>query len=263
MKIDIICSKKDEASKNIHEHLLLVLKSHSENQVGEHKVKLHLMEKESIYMENIDKELGCDMIIFATKHVSKSGIHSLSVHTQGNWGSADYGGVKRDLGISPACWLKEGLRLLEKKSADLHYEAIQECTHHGPQLSTPSFFIEIGSSLKEWQNKNTGKIIANTIMELLEMKIPSYKTAVGIGGLHHTPSFKKIVLNTNIAIGHVCPKYNLHALDEKMLMQALEKTEPKANLVLVDWKGLGEHKEKVLELLKKVSVEWKKTKEII
>lgn len=257
MRIVILCSKGDEASVNIHSFLIKLIKL----QMGAHEVSLHLMDTESIYMEHVDKELSCDMIIFPTKHQSKSRIHSLSVHTQGNWGTAEIGGKSGELGISPACWLKAAMKLLSKKAENLHYEDIQECTHHGPYLDVPSFFIEIGSSLEEWRNPKAGKMIAETIVELLEMNIPMCKTAVGVGGLHHTPNFKKIILDSNIAIGHVCPKYNLEHFDEKMLLQAMNKTFPKAELVIVDWKGLGEHKERIKKILEKAGVEWNRTKD--
>ncbi len=227
--------------------------------MGEHQVKLFLKDKDSVYLENIDQEINCDMIIFPTMHQSKSGIHSLSVHTQGNWGQAMLGGKERELGVSPACWLKSAMKILEVKAQELHYEVIQEVTHHGPSLNVPSMFIEIGSSIEEWTNKNAGKLIAETIIELLEMKIPNYKTAVALGGLHHMPSFKKIIIDSNIAIGHACPKYNLENLDREMILQAMNKTIPKADLVIVDWKGLGEYKEKIKEILK--GIKWMRTKE--
>lgn len=257
MKIAIVCSKTDEASSNIYSFL----KDRIKPEIGEHEVSLHFMDEDSVYLENIDKELGADRIIFPTKHQSKSGIHSLSVHVQGNWGSeARFGGKPSQLGIAPAGWLKEGLRLLEEKGSDMKYDVIQECTHHGPYLEVPSIFIEIGSSEKEWKNPEAGKAISDTIIKLLEKDIPKYRTAVGIGGLHHTPNFKRIMLESDIAIGHVCPKYMLEEFNREMLLQALEKTVPKADLVLVDWKGLGKHKQKVLDILDSVDVEWDKRK---
>jgi len=256
MKVAIICSKDDEASMNIHSFLVNMIKP----KIGKHEVELHLLNEESVYMDDIDKGIKCDMIIFPTKHQSKSGVHSLSAHVQGNWGHAQLGGFDRKLAIAPASWLKESLRLLEKKAVSLHYEAIQECTHHGPYLEVPSMFIEIGSSIEEWRNPKAGKLIAETIIELLQMNIPEYKSAVGIGGLHHTPNFKKIVLNSDIAMGHICPKYALEDFDKEMLLQAMDKCVPKSELVIVDWKGLKEHKQKIKEILDEVDIEWKKTK---
>ncbi|MBC8495138.1 hypothetical protein H8D36_03225 [archaeon] len=255
MKIAIVSSKEDEAGMNIQSFLKDLIKP----KMGSHEVSLQIYDKETIYLENLDEELGCDMIIFATKHESKSGVHSLSVHTQGNWGKAGLGGKPNDLGISPACWLKEAMKILEQKAIALHYEVIQEVTHHGPSLSVPSFFIEIGSSVEEWNNPKAGKLLAETIVELLEMDVPTYKTAVGIGGLHHTPSFKKIILNSDIALGHACPKYNLENLDKKMLIQAMKKTVPKAELVIIDWKGVGSYKEQLKEMLE--GIDWKRTKD--
>ena len=74
-------------------------------------------------------------------------------------------------------------------------------------------------------------------------------------------NFKKIQLQSDIAIGHVCPKYNLPNLDKEMILQALEKTTPKANLIIVDWKGMGEHKERIVNILNEIGIEWKKTKD--
>ncbi|MBC8500235.1 MAG: D-aminoacyl-tRNA deacylase [DPANN group archaeon] len=257
MKIAIICSKSDEASINIHSFLKDMIKPN----IGKHRVYLRLLEKESVFLEDIDKEINCDFIIFPTKHQSKSGVHSLSTHVQGNWNKAMLGGKDNELGIAPSCWLKQALKLLENKAEELHYEAIQECTHHGPYLEVPSMFVEIGSSIEEWRNPEAGRLIAETIVELLEMDIPEYKSSVGIGGLHHTPNFKKIALNSDVAVGHVCPKYMLEFLDKEMLLQAMDRCIPKSELVIVDWKGLGEYKEKIKKLLESIGVEWKKTKE--
>ncbi|MBU0471707.1 MAG: D-aminoacyl-tRNA deacylase [Nanoarchaeota archaeon] len=258
MKIAIICSCSDEASMNIYSFLKDLIKP----LIGSHEVSLHLFDKYSVYLENIDKEVDCDFIIFPTKHQSKSGIHSLSVHTQGNWGDAMLGGRPGKLGVSPACWLKQALILLESKSKSLHYEVIQECTHHGPYLDVPCFFIEIGSSVNEWKNPDAGQVVAQVIIELLKMDIPFYKSAVGIGGLHHTPNFKKIILYSDVAVGHVCPKYMLDNFNEDMLRQALDRTVPKAELVIVDWKGLGSFKEHVKKIIDSVGVSWLKTKDI-
>ena len=60
--------------------------------------------------------------------------------------------------------------------------------------------------------------------------IPEYNTIIAFGGLHHSPNFKKIILNTEFAISHVCPKYNLENLDKNMIKQAIEKYEPRADL---------------------------------
>lgn len=246
----------DPASKNIEKYLTNLPSNafiHHVNSPKEHTC---------VYCENIDKKIDADILIFATTHSSASGIKSLSLHTQGNWGKAELGGKNKQLVPCPALYLKEGLRKLEELCNLKDFEVIQECTHHGPYVEKPSIFIEIGSSEKEWSLEKAGQIIANVIKHLISFKPHKLKTAVGIGGLHHTPNFKKIQLNSDIAIGHVCPKYMLNNLDVDMLKQALNKTVPKADLVIIDWKGLGEHKEKIKQIIEELNVEFKKTKDM-
>ena len=241
----IIVSKKDTAGMNIKECL--------ENyDLEKYDTKLFMVEKESVFNENIDEEIDADFFIFATKHKSESKINSLSVHTAGNWTKAanEHGGQDRKLCIAPAAYLKMALLKLMELAKDIDFEVVQECSHHGPFLeSKPSMFIEIGSSEEQWKNKQAGEIIAKTIIYLLENKPPSCRAAFGIGGLHHTPILTKTMLKTDIAFGHVCPKYMLEFLDKEMILQAIEKTEPKAELGVLDWKGLGKEKTRIKGLL--------------
>lgn len=269
MKFAIIASKQDLAGLNIKESLLdlFEFKQTSEKfdkkpvfQLNEN-VKLYTAEKKSIYCEDIDKQIDTDLFIFATKHQSKAGIASLSVHTQGNWSKAEYGGRDRQVCVSPANFLKQAMIKLNELGQHTDFEIIQECTHHGPYLEKPSMFVEIGSNEEQWQNKEAAKIIAKTIHCLITTQPPKYKTAVGIGGLHHTPNFKKIILNSDIAMGHVCPKYMLEFLDKELIEQAIERTQPKAELIILDWKGLKEFKRRVKSMIEKTGIEVKRTKD--
>ncbi|MBU0667017.1 MAG: D-aminoacyl-tRNA deacylase [Nanoarchaeota archaeon] len=266
MKIAIICPKPSLASKNIKEHLIKLYpfenkKDFYELKTKDKKIRIYSPEKRSVSHENIDEEITADLFIFATTHRSKSQIPSLSAHIQGNWAKAELGGKDKQLCAAPAAYIKEAIKKLEELAQGTHYDVVQECTHHGPYMKKPVFFIEIGSNEKEWQNKDAGEIIAKTIMHVLTMKIPVYQTAVGIGGLHTMTSFKKIIINSGIAIGHSCPKYMLEYLDKEMIVQALEKTEPKADLIIVNWKGLGTEKARIMNILEELNVKWKKTKE--
>ena len=278
-------SKKDPAGLNIKENLLKLFpfketdEKFDNNSVYQlNNIKIYTTEKESIYCENIDKKISSfwdgrmgveggqtnhpDLIIFATKHQSESRINSLSVHAPGNWSKAEFGGKDNQLCVAPASLLKTALLKLEELAQSTDFKIIQECTHHGPYLEKPCMFIEIGSDLEQWHNKEAGKLIAKTIMFILTAKTPEYKTAVGIGGLHHTPIFKKVMLSTNYAFGHVCPKYNLENLNKKMIQQAIIKTQEKVDLIVLDWKGLGQHKEKVVNILNELNLKYKKAKEL-
>ncbi|MBW3022712.1 D-tyrosyl-tRNA(Tyr) deacylase [Candidatus Woesearchaeota archaeon] len=266
MKIAIVVSEQDPAGINIKEELLRLFQFEMLNEKFEDSIvyefnknaRLYTTKSDSIFCEDIDKEINADMFIFATKHKSQAGIPSLSVHAPGNWGEAEMGGKNNSLCISPADYIKEALIHLEQYN-ELGYDVVQECTHHGPYLEKPVMFIEIGSSEEQWTNKQAAQIIAKTIIALISTSPIIYRTAVGIGGLHTTPNFKKIVLRSDIAVGHVCPKYHLQDLTEEMVKKAVEKTEPAAELIILDWKGLGEHKERIVKILEDLKLNFTRT----
>jgi len=251
MNFAIITSKQDPAGVNIAEEL----KKHD---LEKYYAKLYEIEERSIDAEHIDKKINADLFIFATRHQSQSKIKSLCVHSPGNWNKAEAGGKDSKLCLCPANYLKEALIFLEKNNS-VGFDVVQECTHHGPFLEKPCFFIEIGSTEEEWKNKEAAKIIVKTILHLLEHTPKQNKTALGIGGLHTTPNFRKIILNSDVALGHVCPKYMLEFIDKDMIQEALEKTTPKADLIILDWKGLGQYKQKVSELVKEFDIEVNRT----
>jgi len=269
MKTAIIVSKKDPAGMNIASFL-------EKEDLAQYNASLHYVDKESIYNENIDKEIEADMFIFATKHQSAKGVHSLSCHAPGNWGKAEAGGFDRKLCVAPALLLKEAFVLLNKLGKDMHHEITLECTHHGPYLEKPCMFIEIGSDEGNWKNEEAGKLICEVIIDLLKriddiMNIvpnsssgaqtnkDNYKVAFGIGGLHYPGTFNRRMLETDIAIGHICPKYALGNLDEEMILQAISKTVPKPDFVLLDWKGLGKEKQRIVGLLNELGIEYKRS----
>ncbi|MGM5483604.1 MAG: D-aminoacyl-tRNA deacylase [Nanobdellota archaeon] len=286
MDIAIVISKKDIAGINIYNKLKYFFNIYSkkfyDNDIllynkGKNNLYLFITEKDSVYCEKIDDDikektnLSPDIIIFATKHESKSNIHSLSCHTQGNWNNADYGGNEREISVCPTKFIYDSFRMMKRfnESEEAGYEVILECTHHGPFTKTPSAFIEIGSNEESWNNDKAGNIIAKTLIETLknftfelEKELP---VAVGLGGLHHCPQFSKRIERDEAYISHVCPKYALDYIDEEMLKKAVEKSIPKASMILLDWKGIKENKDKIKELCNKFSEEYgiiiKKTKE--
>jgi D-aminoacyl-tRNA deacylase len=261
MKTAIIVSKKDSAGMNIAECL-------KECDLSEYNAELFLVEKESIYNENIDKEIDADLFIFATKHESAKKVHSLSCHAPGNWDKAEVGGKDRKLCVASAVLLKEAFLELNKQGEDLHHEITLEVTHHGPYLEKPCIFIEIGSDKDNWQNKEAGKVISRVIIHLLKNinditnNNKNYKIAFGIGGLHYANTFNRRMIATDIAIGHICPKYMLEKLDKEMILQAISKTKEKVDFVLLDWKGLGKEKQRIVDMLNELKLEYKRTDKI-
>lgn len=261
MKTAIIASKKDPAGINIASFLK---KENLEN----YNAKLYIVGKESIYNENIDKEINADLFIFATKHRSEKGVHSLSCHSPGNWDKAEAGGKEKKLCIAPAVLLKDAFMELNRLGKNLEHEITLEVTHHGPYLEKPCMFIEIGSDETNWQNKEAGKVISQVIISLLENidniinNKNNYKIAFAIGGPHYASTFNKRILETDIAIGHICPKYMLEKLDGEMILQAMEKTIPKPDFILLDWKGLGKEKQRIVNILNELNLEYKRTDQL-
>ncbi|MDI6737136.1 MAG: D-aminoacyl-tRNA deacylase [Nanoarchaeota archaeon] len=263
MKFAIITSGKDDAGKNIRASLLQLYPFKQDR--GFHSlgnILLYETDKESIYCENLDKEINADIIVFATKHQSKAGTKSLSVHVPGNFGRAELGGKDKTLCIAPASLLKAMFLELNERGKSLEgFEITLETVHHGPCLEKPAMFIEIGSSISQWGIKEAGEIIAKTIMNVLQKPVKECKAVIAIGGPHYPREFNKFLLRTEYAIGQMCPEYQLENLDEEMLKQMLEKNVEKIEFVLLDWKGLKGHKEIVKGLLEKANIPFRKVQE--
>lgn len=225
---------------------------------------LYTIKQKHIFAENLDKRINADFFIFATTHASREGVHSLSCHIPGNWGKAELGGKDGELCIAPALMLKKAYLELKKFSEKLDYEVTLEVTHHGPYLEKPTMFIEIGSSQEQWSNKEAGKSIAETIMKLVNREeLENQRIAFGIGGPHYCANFNKVLERTDIALGHICPKYALQDLNERIIKKAISKTYEKVELVLLDWKGLGTEKQRIANMLNKLGISYKKTEQVL
>jgi D-aminoacyl-tRNA deacylase len=263
--IAIIVSNKDPAGMNIKKALLDNFNFIEENSFKGEKTfflkkdyiltRIYTINDDCVHANSIDKEIDSELFVFATKHKSNSGIPSLTAHSPGNFGMAELGGFERKLCISPAFYIKQAINELSALNT-IDFDVVQEVTHHGPYIEKPVFFIEIGSGEKEWNNKEAGVIVARALMNTLLKKNFNFESAIGIGGLHTMPNFKKIILKTNIAFGHVCAKYNLEELDFEILEQAYKRTIPNPKKIIIDWKGLGNFKEKVGELSKDFSLKY-------
>ncbi len=244
MDIAIITSNRDPASVNIRENLVECY-GFRNNRVlhSGHDLSIYEFEEELIFLDGIDKKIPADLFIFPSKHVSKAGIDSFSAHSPGNWGKAEHGGKSRELCFAPAALIKRSIQCLEKNH--LGIRVFQEATHHGPFLGKPVMFVEIGSSEHMYTNPLMGKVVANAIMDSISGMGWEISSAIGIGGPHYCPNFRKIMLETGISVAHVCPKHMLEFFDEEMLLQAMERTVPKTDFAILDWKGLGSQKERI------------------
>lgn len=258
-KFLIVASKKDKAGVNITTAL---------SQFGDYD--FYLLDNEAVYTEslNLEKINKYDFVIFASRHSSGKGEKALTVHTEGNFRSADFGGEKGKVSPASAVFNKQIFEKLNENTEKHElkdYSVTMEATHHGPLIEKPSLFIEIGSTDLEYNDRRAAFVVAKTIHETIESykENPYNEVAVGIGGPHYCPNFNKIQINSNIAISHVIPQYAM-PITEEMILEAIGKTEEEVDFVVVDWKGLGkaEQRDEVIKILEDNYIQWKKTGDI-
>ena len=235
------------------------------------------LKQETIFSEHFDKnkeELrNIDFLVFASTHRSEKNFPSLCLHAPGNWRDAELGGKPGKVCKTSAFVLKYLFQELNKnynenkQNLKEDYNVTLEVTHHGPLIEMPCCFIELGSSEKQWQDKEAAKIIAKTILALQDftnhVEHPDWIPCIGIGGPHYCVNFNKIQLNSKYAIGHIIPEYAL-PLTESMLKEAEEKTLEQVKEVLVDWKGCGnsESRQNIISVIEKSSLKHKRTEKV-
>lgn len=237
------------------------------------------LSKETLFSEDISEKKypelrNIDFLVFASTHRSEKGNPSLSLHAPGNWRNSDLGGKPGKVCKTSAFVLKYLFQELNKNYEENknklseEYSVTLEVTHHGPLTEIPCCFIELGSSEKQWNDKEAAKIIAKSILSLQNYDSNfiaghSWIPAIGIGGPHYAPNFNKIQLNSNCALGHIIPEYSL-PLTESMLKEAEEKTNEQIKEVLIDWKGCGksEQRQEVLNIIEKSGLKHKRTDKV-
>ncbi len=246
MRFGIIVSKLDIAG-------LLIAKKLEETGFDRQKFALHFIEREQVFADEVN-DFPEDFFIFASRHRAASGKPSLTCHPIGNWGKAELGGKDRELVSTSAFLLRNYLlELQQQKTANnLPFEVTLECSHHGPFLSKPTVFIEVGSSEQQWKDENAALVVAQTILKATNLNCGSnIVPVIGLGGTHYCSEFSKLVLRKQFAFSHVCPEHALPFLNEEMLHKALAASLEKSQMIVLDWKGLGKEKQRVLDLLSK------------
>lgn len=236
MSRTVLYSKKDKAGANIAGIL--------RERFGVRPVSC---EVDVLYLEDAGiLPPGTDLCIVASKHKSLSGTPTLTVHSPGNFGAAKAGGRAGELAIAPALFLREALLHIIRKKPD-GYEAGLEVTHHGPtSLPFPVMFVEVGSTIKEWNDPLACSVAAETISGLFNKEPLSVPAAIGFGGGHYC---RKFSLVRDYALGHICPKYALRQLGSGIVDQMIEKTLPRPQAALVEKKGLGVEKKRITGIL--------------
>lgn len=188
---------------------------------------------------DVPTDFKTDCLIVLSSHKSRMPGEMLTAHTPGNWGKAEMGGEPRTLNIAHAPMLKRIIQELDAscRAHGLNWPVLLEADHHGPTCSVPIMFVEIGNGENEWKNDKAAEVVAEAVVTAVFGKSKKYgaislkpatgsempEGVFGVGGGHYAHSFTKLMLKTDIAVGHIAPKYILDELDEEMFAQAIRK----------------------------------------
>ena len=270
----LVSSSKDQAGKNIANHILQQYPFNKTNQtfqenpvyqaeINNKTVTCITLKEEAVNAQNLPENFpNAELVVFISRHSSQSGTPTLSVHTPGNLATAELGGLPRTLSVSPANAMCDALKALMrlKQEKRLNYEVSYECTHHGPSLSVPTMFVELGSSPKQWSDSAAADVVGQAAVEAVaDFGKSSGAAVLGVGGTHYNQKFTKLALDGEMVFGHMIPKYAVPLVDAEILRQCVEKTLEKVERAVLDWKGIkSEDKPKLLKMLGEIGLPYKK-----
>jgi D-aminoacyl-tRNA deacylase len=218
--------------------------------------------KSLLRLDNLDQTFpDSEAFIFLSRHSSESGIPTLTCHFTGNFSDNNqYGGLPRELGICHPSLQKQFIREISYRQYSVpDYEITIEATHHGPtSLKKPLLFIEIGSTEKQWADRQAASVVCDILISILTgktLETRSRTVGIALGGTHYPSKFTNVLLETEFGLATVAPRHNLIWIDEPMIDQMLSKSFERITYAIVDRKGLGREKNRILELIHKKGLE--------
>jgi len=230
----LVASEADEASRHQRDELLALASWAREEPFGGREawrlrdMVLVTIPEEHLYRDHVDRDLEsaygerAALVVYLSKHRSESGRPSLTVHPIGNPGPAEFGGQPETLVPSAPRWMTAALRGLRREGRGRPYEVTFEATHHGPYLTTPTFYIEQGSTEREWADREAARAIGRVLLNLEPIDGP---IGIGLGGGHYVPRHTDLALQRRIAFGHLLATHALVKEPHRLIEQAIERTD--------------------------------------
>ena len=222
MKVGLINSVQDRAGVTIRRQIERMLDERGKKvQMSGRTYEFYDVPGRLIHADGIDAGLNADLVIFLSRHASVNPVPVLTVHVTGNLRDADMGGSPRALPPAAPAMMQAVLRELFQ-NCPAGYRVSYEVTHHGPtDLCHPSFFVEIGSTEKEWGDEAAGRAVALSVLAATPLDaVP----LVGFGGNHYAARQTEIALTSRGAFGHIAHSREVSSLDETMIRMMLEKS---------------------------------------
>ncbi len=230
-------------------------------------IRLITTRKKPVFANHLEQQFQPELFVFISKHRSETGRPALLTHVTGNWlNAAKVGGEPKALGVAPGYAVRITFRTLSDlvKVHQLPFQVDLEVTHHGPtSLSAPLLFVELGSTQKEWENKEAGSVVAIAAIEAAQAD-PGGETVIGFGGGHYCPRFADILRKTPLSVAHIAPKYVLDQIDKIMIKKALERSATPISFAVIDHKGtLLSHRERLISFLSELNLKSKRIDHVL
>lgn len=215
-------------------------------------VDLLVVEQEALTLDWLDGKFSPEYYVFLSRHRSESRIPTLTCHTTGNFSdSNEMGGKPRELAYAYPSLQKHYMQTLwNERSRIPDYQLVIEATHHGPtSLAKPAFFVEIGSSEKQWGDKDAIATVCDVVINTIKSLKKYGKVGIGLGGTHYPSKFTDLLVGSDFAIASVASKHSLSYVNRQMLDQMISKSIEDVRYVFMDWKGLGKEKDRLNDIV--------------
>lgn len=224
MIIDILNSEIDPAGKNIRKAIDSLIEENGESAfpLFENEITFHTTNNRIINSTEADINREADLIIVVSRHSSVNPVPVLTVHPAGNYGKAELGGNDEELGKASPAWMKAVLQN-HAKFVPEGYRVSYEITHHGPtNFHAPFFFVEVGSTEKEWNDEKAYTAAAKSV--LYAKPSGEIIPLIGFGGTHYAVRQTAIGLDTKGAFGHIMHTRDVGKVTPEIVKQMIEKS---------------------------------------
>lgn len=218
---------------------------------------LFISETPAISADWLESRFEYDGYVFLSRHAAESGRLALTCHSTGNFGDeARFGGNPRQVAVPYPSLQKKYIQSLWAARASFGgFDITLEATHHGPTaLSTPSIFVEVGTTPEQWDDVGLCSRVADILDAVMRTPHQTNPVAICFGGTHYPKKFTSMVIHDDYALGSIVPAHSLKWIDEYMLGHILERN-AEASVALLDSDLMGPHRSRISDMLESTRLE--------